>query len=165
MVRTFTWVLLLTSTLVAQSKSTTTTFTNSNLPRPEPQSSIFNFYILTEDGNPVGMCPPNSAGCRVYVTSPSTVAITLPDIPDAYVNHDTIVCAITKIVVTGRYKCRAAKCQSDTYTATTDNGYDAPCTDAEGRVWTIHTTQYYHWRYDGRYYYKHYDGGSGSLSH
>jgi hypothetical protein len=158
--------LLMSGICLAQSDPTT--FTNTNLPKPEPQSNTFNFLITTEDWKPVGACAANSGGCRIYFSSPYGIAITLPDIPNRYVNHQTITCTITKIVVTGKYGCQGLKCQSVTYTATGENDGDygdAPCKDADGRAWTIRTTQYYHWRHSGRYYFKNYDGGSGTLSH
>ena len=72
---------------ICLAQSDPTTFTNANLPKPEPQSLTFNFYIATEDGRAVGACPSNSGGCRIYVRDPYGVAITLPDIPNQYVNH------------------------------------------------------------------------------
>jgi hypothetical protein len=164
--------LLLFATLLMSgicfAQSDPTTFTNTDQPKPEPQRSSFSFDIATEDGHPVGTCPSNSAGCKIDVAYPYGVAITLPDIPNQYLNHDTITCTITHVVITGKYGCHAAKCQSITLTATaeSDNDYgDAPCKDADGRVWTIVTTQYYHWRHSGQIYFKHYDGGHGTISH
>ena len=164
--------LLLFATLLMSgicfAQSDPTTFTNSNQPKPEPQSNTYNFNIVTEDGLPVGTCSANSGGCKVYVNYPYGVAITLPDIPNQNVNHETIACTVTKVVITGKFGCPVAKCQSITITATRDNdgdNDDATCKDAHGHVWTIVTTQYYHWRHSGRYVFQHYDGGGGKMSH
>jgi hypothetical protein len=134
-----------------------TTFTNTNLPNPEPQNRPHTFKIATEDGR----CPTE---CVIYFSDPF-IAITLPDIPNQYVNHNTLTCTIKKVVITGTYGCKTARCQSVTYTATTDNSYDAPCKDADGRVWTLVTTQYYHWIHSGRYVFQYYDGGHGMIRH
>jgi hypothetical protein len=157
--------LLMSGICIAQSNPTT--FTNTNLPNPEPNGSSFYFDIATEDGHPVGTCPPNSPGCIIDITNPF-ISITLPDIPNQYYNHDTLTCTIKSIVYTGTYGCQTPGCQSATYTATRDHDYDGDdttCADADGRVWTLVTTQYYHWRHIGRYYAKHYDGGNGTLSY
>ena len=149
---------------ICSAQSNPTTFTNTNQPNPEPQSNTYYFNVVTEDGNPVGAC---SARCKIYVAYPYGVAIRLPDIPNQ-LNHDTITCTITHVVVTGKYGCQTPKCQSITMTATGDHdgdNDDASCKDADGRVWTVLTTQYYHWRPSGRYYYQHYDGGHGTISH
>jgi hypothetical protein len=157
--------LLMSGICIAQRNPTT--FTNTNRPNPIPTHPAFHFNIATEDGQPVGACPPNSAGCEIYFANPF-LAITLPDIPNQYLNHDTLTCTITKVVVTGIYGCQTAKCQSATYTATGSNDADAddaPCKDADGVKWTIKTTQYYHWRHVGLGYIKTYDGGFGTISH
>ena len=91
--------LLMSSICFAQSDYT---FTNTNQPKPEPQSASFSFYISTEDRHPVGTCPTNSGGCLIYFSNPF-IAITLPDIPNRYVNHDTLTCTIKRTVVTGTY--------------------------------------------------------------
>ena len=156
--------LLMSGICFAQSDPTT--FTNSNQPNPEPQSNLYFFKVVLEDGKPVGACPPGV--CRISVNYPYGVAITLPDIPNQHVNHETIACTITKIVITGKFGCPTARCQSLTLTATRDNdgdSDDATCKDADGRVWKIVTTQYYHWRHSGRYAFQHYDGGQGTISH
>ena len=145
-----------------------TFFTNTNQPNPTPIYPSFSFYVATENGHHVGTCPPNTAGCKVYFANPF-IAITLPDIPNDYVNHDTINCTITRTVVIGKYGCQTAKCQSITYTATKDSDGDSDdtpsCKDADGRVWTIVTTQYYHWRKNGLQLQRVYDGGHGTISH
>ena len=164
--------LLLFATLLMSgicfAQSDPTSFTNSNQPKPEPQSNTYNFNVVLEDGKPVGACSPNSGGCRIYVNYPYGVAITLPDIPNQYVNHETIACTITKIVITGKSGCPTPRCQSITLTATRDNdgdNDDATCKDADGRVWTIVTTQYFHSRHSGYRAFRHYDGGVGKISH
>ena len=157
--------LLMSSICFAQSDPTT--FTNTNHPNSEPTGPSYSFHIATEDGHPVGTCPPNSGGCVIYFSNPF-IAITLPDIPNQYVNHDTLTCTIKRTVITGTYGCKTAKCQSITFTATGENDgdyNDAPCRDADGRVWTLVTTQYYHWLHVGRYYFRVYDGGHGKISH
>ena len=154
--------LLLSGICLAQHDPTT--FTNTNLPNPEPQNLSHTFNIATKDGHPVGACLPNSGGCVIYFSNPF-IAITLPDIPNQYVNHNTLTCTIKKTVTTGTYGCQASKCQSITYTATKDHSYDAPCRDADGRLWTLVTTQYYHWLRVGRRYVHFYDGGHGRISH
>ena len=163
--------LLLFATLLMSgicfAQSDPTFFTNTNQPNPAPTSPSFSFYIATEDGHRVGTCPPNSGGCVIYFSNPF-IAITLPDIPNQYVNHDTLTCTIKQTVVTGTYGCQTAKCQSVTYTAKGEHDQDnddAPCRDADGRVWTLVTTQYYHWVHVGRRYIQYYDGGHGRLSH
>ena len=153
-------ILLMSGVCIAQSNPTT--FTNTNQPNPEPTTQSFSFNIATEDGRPVGSCPPNSAGCVIYFDNP-ILTITLPDIPDQYVNHDTLYCSIKSTVVTGTYGCQTSKCQSITYTATGDG--NAPCADANGHVWTVVTTQHYHWLHVGQRYIQFYDGGNGTLSH
>ena len=103
----------------------------------------------------------------IYFTNPF-ITITLPDIPNQYVNHDTLDCTIKSTVITGKYACQTSKCQSITYTATGEHdgdNNDAPCVDADGRVWTLVTTQYYHWLHVGRRNIQVYDGGNGTLSH
>jgi len=165
---------VLFSTVIATlAQSNPTTFTNTNQPNAEPTTSSFTFHMHTEDGRPVGTCPPNSAGCVIYFNSPF-ITVTLPDIPDAYANHDTLTCTIKGTVVTGTYRCTTAKCQSVTYTATGDNDNDTEkdsdsddslCRDATGKAWTLVTTQYYHWIHVGRRYIRYYDGGNGTLSH
>ena len=163
--------LLLFATLlmcdVCFAQSDPITFTNTNQPNPEPVGANFSFHIATEDGHPVGTCPPNSGGCVIYFTNPY-IAITLPDIPNQYVNHDTLYCTKKSAVVTGKYPCQTAKCQSITFTATAENDQDnddASCRDADGRVWKLVTTQYYHWRKVGYRYFQLYDGGHGTISH
>lgn len=144
-----------------------TTFTNTNLPRPEPTGTSYSFDIQTEDGQPVGTCSLNSPGCILFFNVPH-IAITLPDIPDQYYNHETLSCTVKSTVTTGKFGCTTAKCQSVTYTATGDNDSDsddAPCSDATGQVWILVTTQYYHWVRVGRGYTQYYDGGNGTLSH
>jgi hypothetical protein len=84
------------------------------------------------------------------------------------VNHDTLTCTIKRTVITGTYGGQYSKCQSITFTATGEHDLDnddAPCRDADGRVWTLVTTQFYHWQHMGRYYFKFYDGGHGTISH
>jgi hypothetical protein len=81
---------------------------SSKTVRPEPTSPSFRFDIATKDGHPVGTCPPNSGGCVIYFSNPF-IAITLPDIPNQYVNHDTLTCTIKRTVVTGTYGCQTAK--------------------------------------------------------
>lgn len=157
--------LLMSGICFAQSDPTT--FTNTNHPNPEPTGQSFKFNIATEDGHPVGTCPPNSAGCVIYFSDPF-IAITLPDIPNQYVNHDTLTCTIKRKVITGTYCCQSAGCQSITYTATGEHDQDnddAPCRDAHGQVWTLVTKQYYHWRRAGQTCIRHYDGGNGTISH
>src|SRR5215469_4251450 len=163
--------LLLFATLlisgICMAQSNPTTFTNTNQPKPEPQSLNFHFNIATEDGHPVGTCPANSAGCLIRFTN-SFIAITLPDIPNPSKNQDTLICTIKSTTHTGIYGCQTSKCQSITYTATAEHDSDNDdfsCTDALNRVWTIVTTQYFHWRKSGNLYYQHYDGGKGTLSH
>jgi len=121
----------------------------------------------------VGTCPPNSAGCILYFNS-AFISVTLPDIPNQYVNHNTLNCAISSTVVKGKYGCLTGKCQSVTYIAGGDNdndaepdsdGDDSLCRDANGHRWTLVTTQYYHWIHVGRRYIRYYDGGNGTLSH
>ena len=102
----------------------------------------------------------------IYFSNPF-IAITLPDIPNQYVNHDTLTCTIKREVVTGTYGCQTAKCRFITFTATGEHDQDnndAPCRDADGRVWKLLTTQYYHWRHVGRHYIQFYDGGHGTIS-
>src|SRR3974390_14991 len=157
--------LLLSGICIAQSNPIT--FTNTNRPNPEPTAASFTFDIATEDGRPVGTRPPHSAGCFISSTNP-VITITLPDIPNEYVNHNTLACTIKGTVVTGKYGCQTSKCQSVTYTATGDNDQDnddMPCRDADGRTWTLVTTQFYHWLHVGRYYRQVYDGGHGTISH
>jgi hypothetical protein len=157
--------LLMSGICFAQSNPTT--FTNTNQPNPEPTTPSYSFDIATENGQAVGTCPPNSAGCVIHFSNP-LISITLPDIPNQYVNHDTVSCTIKGSLITGTYGCQTSKCQSVTYTATGENDQDsddAPCRDADGRVWTLVTTQYYHWLHVGRRYIQVYDGGNGTLSH
>ena len=162
--------LLLFATLmcgICRAQSDPTTFTNTNHHNPAPTGPSCLFYIATEDGHPVGACPPNSGGCVIYFSNPF-VAITLPDIPNQYVNHATLTCTIKRTVITGKYGCQTSKCQSITFTATGENDQDnddAPCRDADGRVWTLVTTQFYHWRHVGLHYIRSYDGGHGRISH
>jgi hypothetical protein len=172
------FVLLLFATLLMSgiciAQSNPTTFTNTNQPNPEPIAPSFSFKIATEDGHPVGTCPSNSAGCLIDFINPFGfgppvfIQITLPDIPN-HVNQDTLKCTIKRTVVTGTYGCQTSKCQSVTYTATGEHDQDnddAPCSDADGRVWTLVTTQYYHWLHASpRHYIQFYDGGKGSLSY
>ena len=113
--------LLISGICLAQSDPTY--FTNTNQPNPEPPKASFRFHIATEDGHPVGACPPNSAGCAIYFSNPF-IAITLPDIANQYVNHDTLTCTIKRTVITGTYLCQTSKCQSITYTATGENDQD-----------------------------------------
>jgi hypothetical protein len=169
--------LLLSATLLMSgicfAQSNHITFTNTNQPKPEPQSLSFAFYITTEDGHPVGTCPPNSSGCAIYFINPF-IAITLPDIPNQYSNHNTLTCTIESTKGTGIRGCTGLRCQSITYTATGDYDYGqdndqdstvAPCRDADGRVWTVVTTQYYHWQHVGKYMRQVYDGGKGTIRH
>ncbi len=93
-----TLLFVLAAGIASFAQSNPTTFTNTNQPNPEPTGYSYSFNIATEDGQPVGTCPPNSPGCFIYFNSPF-LAITLPDIPNQYFNHDTLSCTIKSTVV------------------------------------------------------------------
>ena len=159
-------LILLMSSAFAQNNPTW--FINSSKPNPSPTAPTYSFDVLYENGKPVGQCPPNSAGCIVSFNGSNDLSLTLPDIANDYVNHATIACTIVQAYTTGKYGCSKPYCQSVSYRATGDTDGDIDdlsCKDANGQVWTVHTTQFYHWIKSGRTFTRHYDGGFGFMIH
>jgi len=155
--------LLLLMSMASFAQSNPTTFTNQ---ADGFQTGDFAPTIDTENGQSVNQSAcAGGSGCFInFQLSVNDLGILLPDFSGG---TSVLTCHIASITVNPAGFCYTTGCQTATYTAvaSTQAPEDDACTDTNGTVWTVTTTQTRHWVLTGtKISGPVWDGGNGTIS-